>query len=616
MKRMKKLASLLLAMVMVFSMTATVFAAGSSGTATGFSITVTNSRDNISMEGQTYTAYKLFDVTYNESGAYSYKIAAGFEGFVYPGASGQNLVDYVADLTVKNDGEDKDSPEEAARKRTELDRLATAALEYAEANEESIAHNSATAERDADRVTIDLSAQGAGYYLVAGNVTADSDDPSGKQTVTAACILTTTDPTAEVHVKADAPSITKKIVTLDAQGQPTDGREDTNNASVGKDVMYELKSKVPNMEGYEKYFFIINDTMTGLDFKQIDSVTIGAKTISVTEDKTSEGETYYYETDGTDTTPARNIKIVFNNFIQYKEMAGADIIIHYTATVAEDANIGTVGNPNEVDLTYSNNPNETSNGKPGSPDEPDDDDPTGVTPKDFVVTYVTGIELTKVDANNQTVKLANAKFKITGESVTKVWTKAENFTSNANGDYYKLTDGKYTMVRPSEDGENEAYVKLDDGSYDRYVRTLDEGWTTKTDTVEVIGVTDANGLLDFTGLGAGTYTITEEEAPDGYNKLTDPIVVTISFDGTEPATITTGTEKAKWSATQAVNGENVPLTVKGGDDPEAGVVTITVGNNKGALLPSTGGIGTTIFYAAGIILMAGAVFFVIRRRRA
>ena len=49
---------------------------------------------------------------------------------------------------------------------------------------------------------------------------------------------------------------------------------------------------------------------------------------------------------------------------------------------------------------------------------------------------------------------------------------------------------------------------------------------------------------------------------------------------------------------------------------DTGIVSLEVTNNSGAQLPSTGGIGTTIFYAVGIILMAGAVFFVVRRKRA
>lgn len=60
--------------------------------------------------------------------------------------------------------------------------------------------------------------------------------------------------------------------------------------------------------------------------------------------------------------------------------------------------------------------------------------------------------------------------------------------------------------------------------------------------------------------------------------------------------------------------EGNPVYADGATD--TGIVNITIKNNQGTQLPSTGGIGTTIFYAAGIVLMAGAVFFVVRRKRA
>ena len=107
----------------------------------------------------------------------------------------------------------------------------------------------------------------AGYYLVSGSARATN----GGQEITAACALTTTNPSASVNVKADAPTLEKKIVETETNpetNQSTENLVDANSASVGADVTYEIKSNVPAMTGYEKYYFIVHDTLSkGLTYK-------------------------------------------------------------------------------------------------------------------------------------------------------------------------------------------------------------------------------------------------------------------------------------------------------------------------------------------------------------
>lgn len=111
--------------------------------------------------------------------------------------------------------------------------------------------------------------------------------------------------------------------------------------------------------------------------------------------------------------------------------------------------------------------------------------------------------------------------------------------------------------------------------------------------------TPDNGNLRIDGLAAGVYYLTEVTAPSGYNKLTAPVTVEITAE-------VTGEGESATATKTMYNG----LAANG-----TAATTINVQNNAGSLLPSTGGIGTTIFYVAGIILMAGAVFFVVRRKR-
>lgn len=108
--------------------------------------------------------------------------------------------------------------------------------------------------------------------------------------------------------------------------------------------------------------------------------------------------------------------------------------------------------------------------------------------------------------------------------------------------------------------------------------------------------TNDQGKLQFVGLEEGTYQLVETVAPDGYNKLADPIKVIIS------AIYNPGGTLNQWKADvengSALNGTHV----------------IKVENNKGALLPDTGGMGTVIFTVAGIAIIAGGIAWKRSRR--
>ena len=135
-----------------------------------------------------------------------------------------------------------------------------------------------------------------------------------------------------------------------------------------------------------------------------------------------------------------------------------------------------------------------------------------------------------------------------------------------------------------------------------YLDTKTTETVTVTEEVEVAGVVDNDGILRFDGLAAGEYTITELKAPDGYNLLATPVKITINWTApVAPSAVCTWT----------VNGED------GGEEAkvENGIVKLSIVNESGLLLPSTGGAGTTAFYIAGIILiLGGSVLFFIKKR--
>ena len=565
MKTLRRSLALLLTLMLLLALGTTAFAAAET-----YSITVKNPNTSISMAGNTYSAYKLFNVTYSDvtatSGNYAYTVTDEFKDFEYTvgenAYKGENLINYLA--TLGNDAE-------------ALDTFAEAALKYA--TEKNIAAaGTVTAGEGAVEATITVPT--AGYYLVAGSATAPDN-----QEVVAACSLTTTAPKAEVTVKAEVPSVEKKIVEAD------NTLVSANTAAIGDTVKFQLSSKVPNMKGYEKYFFIMNDTLSeGLTYNGDDTMTV--KVGDTVLDKDTD---YAVEVDG------QNITIVFKNFIRYKDQIGAAVTVTYSATLNEKANLSaSEGNPNTVTLTYSNNPNVQGDGV----DKPGEGDVTGTTPQSLTKTYVTGIKINKVDGRDNAKVLAGAKFSISGTALKVVLTNKEMYKASESGTWYMLKDGSYTEAPAVTDKTDDGYnADKYDSTTQKYEKVTVVTKDTVATEINAEGYTDENGILTFAGLNAGTYTITELVAPNGYNLLKDSITVTVN----ENADL----DNANWTVTEKVGDREAATLTAGADN----LFSFNVENNSGAVLPSTGGMGTTLFYILGGLLVVAAGIVLITRKR-
>ncbi|MDE7364260.1 MAG: isopeptide-forming domain-containing fimbrial protein [Ruminococcus sp.] len=489
------------------------------------------------------------------------------------------------------------------------------------------------AEKPADSAALtDIEVDSAGYYLIKdteGSPTVgDSKYEAGKTRY----ILTPTD-TINPTAKADYPTIDKNIV----EG---DNLVDYNTAAIGDTIVYQLDSKVPDMTGYNKYYYIVNDTMCeGLtfDYKEknvSETVNEGEETETTVSLKSGEGvsvvitpanggkeitlenqapneydkdtdQEFYVET--TDNNGKTEVKIVIKNFIQYEK--GSDIKITYNAILNENANIGTTGNPNVVDLTFSNDPNfdyggdkTPGNPPPENPDEPGPKEPTGVTPKFEVITYTTGIEITKVDANNKEKTLKGAEFMIQGESLTKVLIKdAEVFEEATDGTYYLLADGKYTETAPDDADENtKKYKKVQ-----KIVAFTEEDDSKVMKELKV----DDDGSLKIYGLNEGTYTITETKAPEGYIIKDKSKKVTISALRNAGEMVIEN-KKCTWNY-ELTGVEKVDSNVRESD----GILEFKITNPKGVTLPGTGAFGTKLIYALGTLFTGtGAAYMVSKKK--
>lgn len=536
MKATKRIFSVFLTCVLAFTM---AFAMGLTASAADYTITINKPAGDID---RTYEAYQIFRGNLDGSTLSDIEWGTGIDGAAFLTELKKN-----APFTSCTDA------------KTVAEKLAS----FTDDSDEAVAFaklagkflTTATASSSTGKITVP-----AGYYLLK-DVTTVTDDALSLNILKVVKDVT-------VNPKADHPTVDKKIGTDITTGAAA------NEATIGDKVPFVIASKVPQMQGYTKYFFVLNDSMTaGLTYNKDVAIKIGATTLAA--------DAYDVVYDDT----ANTMKIVIKNFIQYKSEAGKDIVVTYSATLNEKADLTQAGNKNTVKLTYSNNPNVDYKGD----NEPDTTDPVGETPEHVTVTYSTKLQLTKVDGADHNVKLEGVEFQITGTSIKTAVSKGEYFKQDAAGTYYQLKDGTFTETAPTTETESK-YVSTSV----KYAKVTDTAEQTKMQKVTASGTTDANGLITFEGLGAGTYYITELKTKSGYNLLTAPITVTI---------------------TAAPSATGCSWTVSTNATFEDDMVKLTVENNKGSVLPITGGIGTTIFYVIGGLLVCGAVVMAITKKK-
>ena len=421
-----------------------------------------------------------------------------------------------------------------------------------------------------------------GYYMIVDTWTGDTSAVDGKD-YTLARFMIQLAGTATVNNKADKPTVDKVIVE-----DSTDKKE--NTAQIGDTVNYKVTSKVPQYDGYKEYYMDFEDTMSkGLTFGNDVSVSIGGTTLATDAYTVTTTQAY-------DATNGTKFTIHLKDFVSRNYTVGADIVITYTGVINDNAVIGNEGNPNTIKLKYSNNPLHSGD---GTPDNPDEDVVNGETPESTVKTFVTEIQLVKIDKADTTKKLAGAVFNVKGSTINKVLVTGDEFVADATGDYWKLKDNKgYTTKAPTDltkdqyDSETQKYKK----------QAYATSSVQETANVDFEVVSGNDGIIKITGLKEGTYTFTEIQAPDGYNLLDAPITVTVSSNiSTKEATAAFA-----WSATS----EKVTVTDLGN-----GKFGFNVENGQGNTLPSTGGIGTTLFYIGGGILVLAAVILLVTKRR-
>lgn len=533
---MKKVLAILLAMTLCMALGVAAFAAGNTTTITA--------PDN----DRTYEVYQILVGDLSEGGTLT-----NFQWGENATKSGAVSADGMAKLSAEKTSD--------ANTTAEIAKF----VDFSEAGFGTISHGS--------KLTVPT-----GYYLVKdlGVKGADGSYSLPDGAAYSLYVIEVVGPTT-ITPKDSAPIVEKEIVEGTAKVKK-------NNASVGDTVSYEITGTVPGkIADYATYYYEFNDTLSkGLtyDGNLVIKVDGADKTASFTTTVTENA-------DGTTT-----IKISTKDLKAVAAItADTKVVVTYDATLNEKAIINGE-NPNKVELVYSNDPNHS-----GASEE---NTPKGKTPEDKVITFVSELTILKTDENNNV--LTGAAFKLEGEGVVKTKVTGSKFEKTPytadegetiqDGTYYLLKNGKYTKTVPTDDIADKY-----DSTTETYVCVDFEQWVKKTADIGVEAYVDENGELVFTGIGAGTYTLTETATPDGYNSI-QPVTITVKFDG-ENFYIDEAAEKDDSGKVVA----------------ESMTMSYNVVNKSGANLPSTGGVGTKLFYVVGSALMVSAIVVLVAKKR-
>lgn len=514
MKKTRKAAVVLLAMVVAFSLMLPAFAAEQT-----YTITITNDAS-----GHTYAAYQIFSGVVSDAGldgaADSGPILSNIDW-----GDGVNSTALPAALASANiAGLTFTADMSASQVAAELEGASAAQLNaFAAVVDGHLATPSGTSSQGSGKYSI--SGLPAGYYLVIDAGETAAADGSANYIVQVLGNVT-------MAPKTDDITSYKKVRDInDSTGSEYTAWQDSADHDIGDAVPFQLTAILPdNLLDYETYELVFHDVQSaGLTFNN-----------DVTVRLSTNGGASYTEVDsglysvaysaGQTQEDGCTFELVISDVTLIDGIAnGAYITVEYTSSLNDGAVIGAAGNPNTMHVSYNNGQG------------------TGRTPDDTVIVFTYKVEVDKVDEESE--PLAGAQF----------------------------TLEKYSAA--------------------------DEEWI----AVDRLTVGDDNATFTFTGLDDGQYRLTETATPNGYNSI-EPIVFTVTAEHQ----IESDTP-ALTSLNGTADGE---IELEFTSDMAGGSLSATVVNQSGATLPETGGVGTTIFYVAGCLLVVGAAIALIAKKRA
>ena len=347
--------------------------------------------------------------------------------------------------------------------------------------------------------------------------------------------------TGTKEIQSSLVSVDDVDVTVNLKGQAPsiDKTANATTVEIGQVVTYTIKGTIPDTTGYAEYVYKIHDELSaGLDFVNDANgaaLETGATKVKVAvafKDATDASTAPIEAT--LDSKNNKKMSLDLSAWVKANQTnKGKEFTVTYYAKVNKNA---VVTEKNKAQLEYGNKPGDTTTTTPSEAKTP---------------TYP--LDIKKINKNTSGL-LAGAKF---------------------------------SLYRTAQDAKGKTNAITVSGSNGSYVVDADS----KNTVFESVATEVGNGYnLHLNGLAAGDYWLVETQAPEGFNKLTDPIKVTITKTG-----------DAEW-------------TVQKNDAPETDKI-IDVENSTGSLLPSTGGRGAIAFAVIAALLVFGVAVSFIRDKR-
>lgn len=430
------------------------------------------------------------------------------------------------------------------------------------------AHSSTYNEEDG---VFEITGLEAGYYLVVDTYSGNNHDAKAGN-----ILEVLNDKT--IKMKSQVPEVDKFIVkdTDEAlypadstAGYSLDGTPNAENDDlyagttkgddygIGDHVMFRLLGTLPeNYDEFTTYYYrFIDHLSAGLDY---DAGSVKILAMNDDGDIIDISRNFPTAFEVIYDSAQRVLYIKCDNL---KAITGLDnsytIVVEYTATLNKNAEIADGANENKVQLEYSNNPTNNSHGN---------------TNEEKVYVYTFELDFTKTNSE--------------GDALENVGFKLYRLRADGTKEYAKLTHKTVSEEFTS----------------DWVIEDAATTWTTNIEEATEI-FTDDEGKFNIQGLDAGTYYLTETTVLDGYERMTD-IVITITATYDDDGTL------ASYSATYAAREDGIQ-DVNQTDDMEFTLINFTA-----AELPSTGGMGTTMFYViGGIVLACAAVLLIVSKKR-